>query len=91
MPRRGIWAAVVVYIVVFMSATLAIALFQEDMNWGWWWVVPIGVFFVVATIGFRVLVQRSHEAAERADREADEAEAAEAARAAERGAGHGSA
>lgn len=74
MPKRGIWRAVVISIVVFMTATLAIALFQEDLGWGWWWVVPIGFIFVAAVIGFRLLVQYSHEAAERADREADAAE-----------------
>lgn len=63
-----------VSIVVFMAGTVVIALFQEDMGWGWWWVVPIGVVFVVAVIGFRVAVQHSHEAAERADREAEAAE-----------------
>ena len=45
------------------------ALGQEDMGWGWWWAVPVGGLFLLAIIGFRVLVQRSLEAAERADAE----------------------
>ena len=36
-------------------------------------VVPVGGAFILVVVGFRVLVQRSQEAAERADREADAA------------------
>jgi len=74
MPRRGpsagrlVWALVAL-IVVFMAGTVVVALGQEDMDWGWWWAVPVGGLFLLAIIGFRVLVQRSLEAAERADAE----------------------
>lgn len=59
--------AVAVVIVVFMAGTLAIALLQEDIGWGWWWAVPVGGVFLLAILGFRVAVQRSQEAAERQD------------------------
>ena len=58
----------------FMVATVVVAVWQERLGWGWWWAVPVGGGFLLLIIGFRVLVQRSQEAAERADREADEAE-----------------
>lgn len=56
---------------LFMVGTVVIALVQDDVAWGWWWVVPIGGVFVLMIIGFRILVQRSAEAAERLDRELD--------------------
>lgn len=59
-------------LVVFMIATVVVAVWQERLVWGWWWAVPVGGGFVALVIGFRVLVQRSQEAAERADRELDE-------------------
>lgn len=61
----------------FMVATVGVALWQEDMGWGWWWAVPVGGGFVLLIVAARLLVQRAQEAAERADREADEAVAAE--------------
>ena len=70
---RRLVTTLVVGLVLFMVATVAIAIGQEDMGWGWWWAVPVGGLFLLAIIGFRVLVQRSQEAAERADREADAA------------------
>ena len=57
---------------VFMLATVIIALVQDDVDFGWWWAVPIGGGFVLAIIGFRLLVQRAGEEAERLDRELDE-------------------
>lgn len=62
--------ALVALIVVFMIATVVIALTQEDIGWGWWWAVPLGGGFIAAIVGFRVLIQRAQEAADRADREA---------------------
>ncbi len=58
-------------LVLFMLATVVIALVQDSVAWGWWWAVPIGGGFVVAIIGFRLLVQRAGEEAERLDRELD--------------------
>ncbi|MBB1512248.1 hypothetical protein H5399_06470 [Tessaracoccus sp. MC1627] len=72
MSRRGLstgrlaWALVAM-IAVFMTGTVVVALGQEDIGWGWWWAVPVGGLFLLAVIGFRVLVQRSQEAAERED------------------------
>ena len=66
---RGLVTALLVLIVVFMIGTVIVALWQDDMGWGWWWAVPVGGLFLLAIIGFRVLVQRSLEAAERADAE----------------------
>lgn len=68
MPRRGLWFAVVAFLVVFMAATVVIALVQDDVAWGWWWVAPIAGVFVVVVLALRLAVQRSVEAAERADR-----------------------
>ncbi len=69
MATKHLVTALVALIAVFMVATLVVALWQEDIGWGWWWAVPVGGVFLVAIVGFRVLVQRSQEAAERADRE----------------------
>lgn len=59
---------------LFMFATVMIAIWQEDIGWGWWWVLPLGAGFVAAVIGFRLLIQRSEEAARRADEEWDESQ-----------------
>jgi len=56
---------------VFMLATVVIALLQDEFEWSWWFSVPIGGGFVIAIIGFRLLVQRAAEEAERLDRELD--------------------
>ena len=69
---RALVLSLVGVIVVFMTATLVIALTQEQLDWGWWWAVPMAGFFLVAIIGFRILVQKAAEAAEREDRRADE-------------------
>ena len=63
---RLLWALVAM-IAVFMTGTVVVALGQEDIGWGWWWAVPVGGLFLLAIVGFRVLVQRSQEAAERED------------------------
>lgn len=72
MTRRLVFA-VIALIVVFMLTTLVIALGQDNFTWGWWWAVPLGGLFVLLIVGFRMLVQRSQEAAERADRADDPA------------------
>lgn len=74
MRLKPVVVALIVLIVVFMIGTVAIAITQGNIGWGWWWAVPLGGFFILAIIGFRVLVQRSQEAADRADREFDEAQ-----------------
>ena len=71
MTTNKLVGVVVALIAVFMVATVLVALWQEEMGWGWWWAVPVGGVFLLAIIGFRVLVQRSQEAADRADDEAD--------------------
>lgn len=71
MTTKRLVVALVALLVVFMTATVVIAFGQDDFDWGWWWAVPLGGVFVLVVLGFRVLVQRSQEAAERADREAD--------------------
>lgn len=62
---------------LFMVATVFVAVFQESIGWGWWWVLPVGAGFVALIIGFRLAVQRAGERAERLDAELDAAEAAE--------------
>lgn len=71
MTTKRLVVALVALLVVFMTTTVVIAFAQDDFDWGWWWAVPLGGVFVLLVLGFRVLVQRSQEAAERADREAD--------------------
>ncbi|RMB58165.1 hypothetical protein [Tessaracoccus antarcticus] len=71
MSTKALVTLVVTLMSLFMVGTVVIALMQDDIEWGWWWAVPIGGVFVLAIIGFRVLVQRSAEAAERLDRELD--------------------
>jgi cadmium resistance protein CadD (predicted permease) len=61
-------------LVVFMVATFVVAVWQERLGWGWWWTVHVGGGFVALIIGFRVLVQRAQDDAERADRELDESD-----------------
>lgn len=71
----GRWMGVLTgFLIVYMVATVALAVFQGSMPWRWWWTVPVGGGFIVIAMAFRILVQRSVEAAERADREADAAE-----------------
>lgn len=73
MASRRLVTVLVAGLSVFMIATVCVALWQEDLGWGWWWAMPVGGAFILVVVGFRVLVQRSQEAAERADREADAA------------------
>ena len=72
MSTKRLMTILVSILVVFMVATVVVAVWQERLGWGWWWTVPVGGGFVALVIGFRVLVQRSQEAAELADRELDE-------------------
>ena len=71
MSTKALVTLAVTLMSVFMVGTVVIAFIQDDVDWGWWWAVPIGGMFVVMTIVFRVLVQRSAEAAERLDRDLD--------------------
>ena len=71
MTTRRLVVTLVTLLSLFMVATVVVAIWQEDFNWGWWWTVPVGAGFLLVIIGFRILVQRSQAAAERADREAD--------------------
>lgn len=71
MSTKVLFTVAVIMSSLFMVATVVIALIQDDVDWGWWWAVPMGGVFVLAIIAFRVLVQRSAEATERLDRELD--------------------
>ncbi|GAA4891360.1 hypothetical protein GCM10025789_05250 [Tessaracoccus lubricantis] len=71
MRLKPLVVALVALLAVFMVGTVVIAVTQEQIGWGWWWAVPLGGAFILAIVGFRVLVQRSAEAAERADAELD--------------------
>lgn len=64
---RRLVAVLVAILAVFMIATVVVAIWQEDLGWGWWWAVPVGGGFLAVVVGFRILVQRSQEAADRAD------------------------
>ncbi len=71
MSTQALVRILVPLLAVFMLATVVIALLQDDLAWSWWFSVPIGGGFVIAIIGFRLLVQRAAEEAERLDRELD--------------------
>ena len=71
MSTKALVTLAVTLMSVFMVGTVVIAFIQDDVDWGWWWAVPIGGGFVAAIIGFRLLVQRAGEEAERLDRELD--------------------
>ena len=64
---RWLVTALSVLIGVFMIGTVVVAVWQEDLGWGWWWAVPVGGGFVLAILGFRLLVQRAQEAERRED------------------------
>lgn len=68
--KHLVWA-LVAFLVIYMVVTVAFALGQGSMAWEWWWTIPVGGVFFLVAITFRILVQRSSEAADRADREAD--------------------
>lgn len=71
MSTKTLVRILVPLLAVFMLATVVIALLQDEFEWSWWISVPIGGGFVIAIIGFRLLVQRAAEEAERLDRELD--------------------
>lgn len=71
MSTKTLVRILVPLLAVFMLATVVIALLQDAVEWSWWFSVPIGGGFVIAIIGFRLLVQRAAEEAERLDRELD--------------------
>lgn len=79
MPRKGLWATAIIFLVVFMVGSTIVAVVQDIVGWGWWWAVPASGIFVVLVLMFRILIHFSAEAADRADRELDALEAAEAA------------
>ena len=59
---------------LFMIATVNIAVWQQSLGWGWWWVVPLGAGFVALVIVFRVLMQRADDRAQLLDAELDRLE-----------------
>ncbi|MBO1031048.1 hypothetical protein IPV09_06825 [Tessaracoccus sp. SD287] len=59
---------------LFMIATVIIAVWQQSLGWGWWWVVPLGAGFVALVIVFRVLMQRADDRAQLLDAELDRLE-----------------
>ncbi|MCG6567802.1 hypothetical protein [Tessaracoccus sp. ZS01] len=71
MRVRPLVIALIALITVFMIGTVIIAVTQESIGWGWWWAVPLGGAFMAVIVGFRLVIQRSQEAADRADAEYD--------------------
>ncbi len=67
MRFRTLISVLVAFIIIYMVITVTLALGQGGMAWTWWWTIPLGGVFIVAALVFRVLVQRSQEAANRAD------------------------
>lgn len=76
MSARRVVMALIFLLVLYMVVTLGFALAQGSMRWDWWWAVPVGIVFITIVLTFRILMQKSLEAAERADREAEAAEEA---------------
>lgn len=66
--------ALIALIVGFMISTVIIAVFQGAIGWGWWWAVPIGAGFVLAIVGFRLLIQHVEERTRTLDAELDDRE-----------------
>lgn len=62
---------------LFAATTVVIAIWQDDLGWGWWWVVPLGGGFVVLLLLFRVLLQIANDRAQLVDAELDRLEQAE--------------
>ncbi len=71
MSTKTLVRILVPLLAVFMLFTVMIALLQDEFEWSWWFSVPIGGGFMIAIIGFRLLVQRAAEEAEHLDRELD--------------------
>lgn len=68
---RRIMVPFVIFLAIVMVGTVVIALAQDAIGWGWWWVVPMAGG-IILTIGvFRLLVQRAVERQEALDRELD--------------------
>lgn len=71
---KKIVVPLVTLLVIFMIATVVIAVWQESLGWGWWWVVPVGGGFVLLVMGFRVVLQLADDRAQRLDAELDRLE-----------------
>ncbi|SDL82221.1 hypothetical protein [Tessaracoccus oleiagri] len=71
---RWLVVTLVTLLSVFMVATVVIAVWQESIGWGWWWAIPLGAVFVLAVIGFRLVIQRADERARLRDAELDRLE-----------------
>lgn len=68
---RPITWVLVTLIAIFMVGTVAIAIWQESIGWGWWWTLPLGALFVAGLIAFRLVIQRAEERARLRDAELD--------------------
>lgn len=71
---KRVVTVLITVLALFMAATVVIAVWQEDLGWGWWWAVPLGGGFVLLIIGFRLIIQRLEEANRRRDAELDRLE-----------------
>ncbi|MGD8215175.1 hypothetical protein [Aestuariimicrobium sp. Y1814] len=67
-------AVLVSLLVAFMVTTVVIAIWQDSLGWGWWWVVPLGGGFVLLVLAFRVVLQRAQDRAHLLDAELDRLE-----------------
>lgn len=68
---RRVMVPFVIFLAIVMVGTVVIALAQDAIGWGWWWVVPMAGG-IILTIGvFRLLVQRALEKQDALDRELD--------------------
>lgn len=61
----------VAFLALVMVGTVALALGQGTLGWGWWWVVPLAGGIILAVLGFRLLLQRALERQDAEDRRLD--------------------
>ena len=68
---RRVMVPFVVFLAIVMVGTVVIALAQDAIGWGWWWVVPMAGGIILTIGAFRLLVQRALEKQDALDRELD--------------------
>lgn len=75
MSVKRLMTGFVIFLCLVGVGTVVIALTQDAIGWGWWWVVPLSAGIIVTILGFRLLIQRAVERQEAEDRRLDALEA----------------
>lgn len=63
-----------IFLATVLVGTVVIAIAQDAIGWGWWWVVPMSGGIILTILMFRLLVQRALERQNAEDRRLDELE-----------------